>query len=396
MEIRTIKENEFDDFIKMGEFAFQYELSEVEKQKRKKFMDLKMCWAIFDDGKMVSKLTIHPMEIWMGEKVFSMGGIAGVATWPEHRRKGFVQTLMRKSLEVMKENNQTVSMLYPFSFSFYRKYGWEMTHSIKHYEITPQQIGKRNPSINGIVSRIDHDSDRLDRIYNRFAKRYSGTLKRTKEWWQYSILDNSNDVVAVYQNSAKEDRGYMIYNVKKETMTIDEMVALDGEAKTELLQFIGNHDSMVNKIRLQVPENDDLAFDLSDPKIKQEIKSFFMSRIVDIEAFLKEYPYQSEFKEPIILHVEDKFADWNNGTFIVKSNERGITVEKYKVKEGSSCQHPPLRGLRCDINTLSALFLHHQRPVRLMEKNRILGHEQEITKLEKVINNQQTFLYDSF
>jgi predicted acetyltransferase len=122
-KIRTVKENEFRDFLHMGEFAFQYELSEEDVKNRRQMMSLENCWALLEDEQMASKLTIHPMEIWLAGKIMPMGGIAGVASWPEYRRKGHIKALMKQSLEVMREQGQYVSMLHPFSFSFYRKYG---------------------------------------------------------------------------------------------------------------------------------------------------------------------------------------------------------------------------------------------------------------------------------
>ncbi len=52
-----------------------------------------------------------------------MGGVAGVATYPEYRRSGYVKELLQHSLQTMKKDGYTVSMLHPFAVSFYRKYG---------------------------------------------------------------------------------------------------------------------------------------------------------------------------------------------------------------------------------------------------------------------------------
>ncbi|MCF6136974.1 GNAT family N-acetyltransferase [Pseudalkalibacillus berkeleyi] len=398
MEIRTIEESEFRDFLKMGEFAFQYKLSEEAISKRKTFMRLNDCWALFENGEMASKLTIHPMEIWLGGKVMPMGGIAGVATWPEQRRKGFVKALMKKALEQMKIKGQYVSMLHPFSFSFYRKYGWEMTHTTIKYEIKTDQLPRLSSQSNGSIERIKKESDRLDQIYNRMACKYSGMLKRTDDWWHYSILDNESDMIAVYKDGDGVDQGYMIYKVKENHMVIDEWVSLTNEAKLNMLDFVSKHDSMMNKITIHAPVDESFAFLMADPKINQEVNSYFMSRIVDVKSFLEEYPFKVEkLNQPIILQVVDSFAEWNNGIFIIRIDEGGgHKVDYHPLKEHATCSHEPSNVIQCDINTLSTMFFNYMRPSDLALQGNLSGSKTKIEQIEIVLGNAKPFLYDFF
>lgn len=57
-------------------------------------------------------------------KIFSMGGLAGVATLPEARRKGAVKQMISYYFDWMKDNDHPVSTLYPFKESFYEKVGY--------------------------------------------------------------------------------------------------------------------------------------------------------------------------------------------------------------------------------------------------------------------------------
>ncbi|WP_408010855.1 enhanced intracellular survival protein Eis [Pseudalkalibacillus sp. A8] len=397
MELRTVTEKEFDDFLAMGEFAFQYELSDEDKRKRREMSDLENCWALFDEGKMASKLLIHPMEIWLGGKVMAMGGIAGVASWPEYRRKGHIKALMKKSLEVMRDNGQSVSMLHPFSVAFYRKYGWELTHSVKKYEIKPEQLATEYEHAIGQVIRINHDIKRLDNIYTQYAQKYAGMLKRTEKWWSYSVLHNPRDIVAVYQDEDGNDKGYLVYRVKKNVMEIEEWVSLNEQAKLTMLQYVRNHDSMVDSIKLHPAIDENFEFLMFDPKIKQEISSYFMSRIVDFKKFIESYPFQAIFEKPLIVHLDDPFAEWNRGTFIIKKSEgEEVKVDHFPPKEGARCQHPPEKGIQCDINTLTTMFFNYQTPKQLAAQGRLSGKAEEIDMLERNLPEQTPFLYDFF
>lgn len=53
-----------------------------------------------------------------------MGGVAGVATHPAGRRRGFARTMLTHVLADMRDQGQVVSTLYPFRASFYERFGY--------------------------------------------------------------------------------------------------------------------------------------------------------------------------------------------------------------------------------------------------------------------------------
>lgn len=53
-----------------------------------------------------------------------MGGIAGITSLPEVRRKGIIRNILVHYFEFMFTNNIPVSSLYPFKESFYEKLGY--------------------------------------------------------------------------------------------------------------------------------------------------------------------------------------------------------------------------------------------------------------------------------
>ncbi|WP_407675725.1 GNAT family N-acetyltransferase [Peribacillus saganii] len=58
-----------------------------------------------------------PHEIILGARTFKMGGIAGVASYPEFRRDGLLKRLMTDAPFQMMENGQSISLLHPFKIS---------------------------------------------------------------------------------------------------------------------------------------------------------------------------------------------------------------------------------------------------------------------------------------
>lgn len=392
--IRQLTNNDVDASLALSQFAFQFELSAEEIEERKKKIKPERSWGYFIDDQIAAKLSILPFQTWIHGKVFDMGGIAGVASWPEHRRQGMVGKLIAHSLQVMRENKQYVSFLAPFSFPFYRKYGWEMHGEYKKYTITVHQLPQLGNST-GVMKRVAKEISLLKPIYEEFARQFNGMLIRNEEWWTDTVFSQNKGDVSVYYNEHGEARGYLFYSVKNKEMEVEEIVYLDHDAYIGLCNFIKNHDSMIEKVKMEVSMNDPLPFLMSSPNIQQEIVPYFMVRIVDVLPFIAQYPFQS-LSQPIVLEVKDEYALWNNGIFLIQPQQDGthqvIQLEKEKYQQEGWQE----QVVSCDIQTLSTMLLGYQSPHKLAEFGRLRGSETGIHTLESTIPKRTTFLLDFF
>ena len=101
-------------------------------------------YGIMEGKDLAAKLHLIPFHIYIGKEKFKMGGVAGVATYPEYRRSGYVKELLQHSLQTMKKDGYTVSMLHPFAVSFYRKYGWELCANLLKCHISKSDLVMKN------------------------------------------------------------------------------------------------------------------------------------------------------------------------------------------------------------------------------------------------------------
>jgi predicted acetyltransferase len=345
----------------------------------------------FVDDRLAATMTIIPFHTYINGKALKMGGIGGIATWPEYRRKGMVGKLLLKALKIMMDDGQSISFLAPFSYSFYRKYGWETCFENKQYTIHVSLLPKFQAS-NGHVVRVDRDSVLINSIYELHAINYNGTLQRTEAWWQ-EIYKKNQGHTAVYYNEAGSARGYIFYNVKHRVMNIHEMVFLDEEARRSLWNFISNHDSMLDNVMLSAPIDDRLNFLLENPRIKQEVFSSCMARIVDVEAFLKQFPFREDgHGESFVLHIEDRQAAWNNDSFVLEVAAGGVCKSKIFRQEVAVED----QGLSCDIPTLTTMMLGYQLPTFLHDIGRLKGKGEEAKRWERCLPKRNTYIMDSF
>ncbi|GMK40988.1 acetyltransferase [Paenibacillus sp. CCS19] len=394
MNIRNITETHYEESLNLSSFAFQMVYSDEERAVRRSQFRSEEKWGAFEDDQLMAQLTLLSLTIYINGRPIPMGGIAGVSTWPEYRRQGLVSKLLRHSLEVMKRDGQIISLLHPFEFDFYRRFGWEMFSEQRRYTISSNLLPKR-VQVPGTIERLAQpDTQILSTVYEQYARRYNGMLSRNPQWWEERIYRRKSGQIAVYRSEAGKPQGYIIYDVKESKMTVHELVCLNETARQSLWTFIANHDSMAKEVTTIAPLDDDLISTVDNPRIKHEIIPYFMARIVDIEGFVANYPFAStEAVHELCIQVEDPHAIWNNGVFKLRVDEQGNGIVD-KVCEVNAEEQTNV--LSCDIQTLTCMMMGYRRPERLMQLQKLLGSKEAVKALDRLIPQMPTFLYDFF
>jgi predicted acetyltransferase len=75
-------------------------------------------------GQPVADASAIPMRQNVRGVIYPMAGIAGVATLPHARRRGYASTLVAEILGLMRDSGHVVSALHPFRQSFYTRFGF--------------------------------------------------------------------------------------------------------------------------------------------------------------------------------------------------------------------------------------------------------------------------------
>ncbi|MES5939133.1 MULTISPECIES: GNAT family N-acetyltransferase [unclassified Bacillus cereus group] len=385
MNVIQLKEDIFREALRLSEYAFQYKVDEERLQQQlTKMKESHEIYGIMEGEDVAAKLHLIPFHIYIGKEKFKMGGVAGVATYPEYRRSGYVKELLQHSLQTMKNDGYTVSMLHPFAVAFYRKFGWELCANLLVCHMTKSDLVMKK-QVNGTVKRFNKENHpkEVEKLYEAFAERFSGMLVRDEKWWLQVVYDDLT--LAIYYDENKMAAGYMLYKIENNKMTVEEFIPLHNEARNGLWNFICQHDSMIKELEMTVSENEPLLYTLQEPRVKAEIKPYFMGRIVDVEQFLKQYELNwNNVQQEVILHITDAFAPWNNVTVRLANHE--ITIVEETID----------KGIRLDINALSTIMFGYKRPLELNELEFISGSKEEIQAFENIVPVREAFICDFF
>ena len=342
----------------------------------------------FDEGKLVSQLAVYPMKVNIHGEIYKMGGVTGVATYPEYSNYGLMHSLMKQGLKNMRKRKQTVSLLFPYSIPYYRRKGWEIISDIMTFTIRDTQLPKHR-EVPGMVHRVDSNHKDLKSLHNRFTLQRHGALIRDElaweEYWRWEVEDITT---AIYYDEYGVPQGYIIYWIADDIFHMKEMVCLNEEARQGIWNYISAHFSMISEVRGNTHTNESLAFLLEDSEIEETIKPFFMARIVDVKEFVKKFPFDHRLSENgFTFLVTDSLLQWNNGHFAV-----------WWDKEGNMQVSREIKGdiVKLDIRTLTTMLFSYRRPAYLARIGRIEAKAETIKLLEKLIPLEEPYFSDYF
>ena len=345
-------------------------------------------WGWFDGDKLASQVAVYPMKVRIFNRTYDMGGLTGVGTYPEYANQGLMHKLLDQALKNMKENNQTISYLFPYSIPYYRRKGWELISDKITFEINDYQLPKRK-QVHGEVVRVDVESNEVREAYDRFAMQTHGALLRDDlAWNEYLLWDSDDLMAAVYYNENNIPDGYVLYWIKEEIFHIKDMIFVNEEARSGLWNFISAHFSMITKVVGNIYTDEPLAFLLEDADIKESISPYFMARIVDLKHFIEQYPFKPDtIDREWLFTMDDPLLDCNQGTFKLTISKDGKgEIERIATKTTD----------KIDIQTMTTMLLGYKRPDYLYKIGRLVCSPETLDMLEDAIEQQTPYFSDYF
>lgn len=372
---------------------YLYAFNKEDSQQRRDFFfyryDQALTYGIKANDQLVSALYAIPLTVGFQSATYSMHGIGDVMSAPEYSGRGGAGNLLRYALEKMAQQKVALSYLAPFSFTYYRKFGYEHVFDKIHYQISADKLRQfQIPKVTcGHLQKgalIDFIAI-IDPLYKNSPLANNGGIIRSKNWWHYLTLKNSWDVAVYYDDNAVA-QGYLLYERSGLTLTIKEFVYQTSIAKNALLTFISKHQNSFTTIIYEAPNLDYLGLFTSDPYLfEAKIVPYMMARIVDLKSFFDSYPFAGNLD--ICLELSDPVLSQNTGIWRLQAKD-GVTS---LVKTSAKAQ------LTLTIQQLSQIFLGATSASRLAKLGQIkVADKIVLTKLDAALSAVMPTLVDYF
>ncbi|QQP69505.1 GNAT family N-acetyltransferase [Carnobacterium sp. CS13] len=389
MDYRLIQDDEKDKVVHIRNYCFRHAYSGKKLEDFLHWFQVSKAIGAFDGTKLAGQLMVLPLEMTIHGKQFHMGGISFVATYPEYRNSGIMKQLVMRSLEEMKQQEQIVSILGPFSVSFYRHFGWDLFFDKLKYNISAEQLNTHKKAV-GSISRFSYTEGReqlklVKEIYHIYALKTNGMMIRTDDWWSRLELREPEAFFVISKDELGKPQGFMRYAIKDRTFEVLDSITLNLAAERVLWNFIEVHRSSLDEVIGEAAAFQSFGSQWSEPQFKKEVIQDIMIRIVDVEKFLTVYPFKNRTKT-LYLNVTDTYAPWNQGIYVIDSN--GVK----KLKENSLS----VECLEMDISSLSSYLAGYHELDWYRGQEKAKGSERVLKDWNQAIPKEQPQFYGHF
>jgi len=388
---QIVEPSDYKQVLKLKNYCFR---PAYEGKRLKDFMhwvNISTVQGAFDQKELVSQLIILPLKMTVFGVPYEMGGIGFVSTYPEYRNAGIMKRVLLQSLKTMRANGQIISVLSPFSVSFYRHFGWELFFDKIKYELPTQQLVSIDKKA-GKIYRFDelHPDfiywfSKIKTFYNEQIATQNGRMIRKDDWWQRLLNRTLETSFAVYTDEFGQVMGYLRYTIQNLTMELLDFNAVNYESQQSLWQFIQSHTAEVEKIVGEASNQESFGTALLNPQFQQNIVQDKMIRIIDVERFLQSYPF-CKIDEPLYLNVRDKQAEWNNQVFKIEQEGHISAVKILNIEE----------ALSIDIGKLSALMIGYHSLDWYVFRKEAVGSIKIIKQWGEALPKDYPSFYDYF
>ncbi|HBF8595965.1 TPA: GNAT family N-acetyltransferase [Clostridioides difficile] len=352
MEIRYAKEEEIESIKEIWSYCFNDTESFMKYYFNDKYKSENTVVAL-DEGKIISSLQLNQYKLLLNSKVYNTSYVVGVSTLPEGRGAGYMNKVMKFTLNELYKKGQLVSILMPIDYRLYRRFGYEHCYDQIEYTINTDDLKNFKSSGKMIKSNLSQIDD-LIQIDRTFLNEVNGNVLKDEHYYENLFKEIQSEDGFLYIHEGNEKDGYIVYFLQEDKMFVRELFYKNIYALKSMLKFIYNHNTQCKIVTISTPTIDKIRFILDNPKDSDiKIKPFMMGRVINVKKFIEDIDIENDINSSFNLLIEDKFIDENNGLFKISIQNKKVSVEQLD-KKGAEKPKEDF-DIKLDINTLTQL-----------------------------------------
>ena len=301
-------------------------------------------WGLFDDdGKMMASVSTLLRTLSFGGERVPAGELHMVGSLPEGRGGGNVRALIAAILDDFKARGCVFALLIPFSFAFYRKFGFEQATGYFEQRVPIDQLSGLPCPYRVRQLTSEDELVRLRAFADAFAaSRNMAEIRPDAAWrWNgsgdYGEPDFMHQGCPRYAYLLEDEQGelhaYLRFLFTHEPanpfvgeLVVDDIAYDSPEALLGALGFLYGMRAKVSHVRLDLLDDYDLGLMLPEcDKVERSRGGHMMARLLDVERALALMPHPAG-EGCYTLGVTDDFMPQNSGCYQVRYGEDGTTV----------------------------------------------------------------------
>ena len=255
----------------------------------------------------------------------------GVATLPQHRRRGLIRKLFIESFKSMKEKGISLSILAPFYKAYYERFGYSLAeHRLKHE--FPRNLLRLVKGDENITNRELSDiseakvAQEMERSMSRFGSRNfhtKSTLERMITRDHFHLFERDNEPVGTVK--------FNFWKVKDDVLDLGvwSVTYTSIDVFPSIVELIGHYATNATTIKWFCDPQIPVRYYMDDLQNWNTIDwSGMMMRVIDLEGYGASIRVPESATESVVLKLSDEMCPWNQGTYKLIPNLESLEVER--------------------------------------------------------------------
>ena len=330
MIIRRLREDENKKLNAIQSLAFSFPYDRDEEKEGG--LHSEVYGAFLDDGETLTATIFTPeFQSCYNGSVLPAVGIGGVASLPEYRRMGSVRAIFDHIFSLAPERGWATSYLYPFSFQFYRQFGYERVIRRHGLKLPANALEKFERNTRAKLYERDGSvrKEELLSVYNAWAIKNNITFARGENTWAWSDKPHASQrFTYLWYAEDGTPAALAAFSCKDGCMRVKELCYLTADALRGMLGFLRMFEGQVWEYDFtELPEDCELDYLLSryiDAEYHEENGA--MGRVLLPGVLLEKNRYPEEHGH-FRLKIDDSL-DFSRGVWEVEYEHGAAEVKK--------------------------------------------------------------------
>lgn len=391
--VKILNKTDLNQFYQLYLAAFNYKNSPTRKAAFEIRYDNAYVYGYKKEDELVGGLWSLPFMVNFFNKMMPMEGIGVVMTNKDYQGQGVADTLLKTTLKDMYKRKTALSYLAPFSYPFYRKYGYEQVFTQATYTIEiknlPQIIFENDQKNIRTLDFKDAIPD-LKEFYHDIQPQNKGGIVRPDWWWEYLGIRHSKYKVLIYYVEQRP-ASYIVYDITGQNVTIYDWQN-DPKHPDSFVNLLGHMSLFISKLKQATfiaNSSYYLGSAFADPSIiVMDVKPYMMARIVNLEEFIKLYPFKHQFE--VNFNLDDSLIAENNGNWKISYNGNEATIIKKTAKFSQEAD------FEISIQQLTKLMMGGTQFENSVRIGKIKNHSENSFKFVEALQHEEPELIDYF
>jgi predicted acetyltransferase len=342
-ELRLLAAHEIDAYAACQASAFSSRYPPDRIEALAKELDLDRSLAAFDGADLVATSSSFSSKMTLpGLARSQVAAVTDVAVVPTHRRRGLLNSMMRRQLDDFHTNGEVLAVLYASEGTIYGRYGYGPGSFGAQYVIDKALGRLMSPkrSLTGSVRLIERQQaiEAFPLVFAAYVPTRAAEVDRPEGEWSEMLGDMANPAMghrfyACYEQGGRID-GYAVYRVAgidpadqwRRGVFLEDLCSLSDDAYVSLWGYLLGIDLTEELRTTGRPVDEPIRFLLEDQRRLRIARWADRSwiRLVDVPRALALRLY-GEVGE-LIIEVEDRFCPWNEGRYALSVDGNGVGV----------------------------------------------------------------------